>query len=58
LVRPEPIRTFDHVNTLNRVEVHGQDERFQEAILNLKAVVHYMNQGLSGNSLYRWRESL
>ena len=40
------------------VEVHGQESRFQNAILNLKAVLHYMNEGLTGNSLYRWRDSL
>jgi len=58
LVRPEPIRTFHHHNTFNRLEVHGEDEQFRDAILNLKAVVHYMNEGLSDNSLYRWKESL
>jgi phosphoglycerol transferase MdoB-like AlkP superfamily enzyme len=56
LVRPEDLHTFSHNNTYDRVEVRDE-ARFADAILNLKAVLHYMNEGLTDNSLYRWKEA-
>jgi phosphoglycerol transferase MdoB-like AlkP superfamily enzyme len=57
LIRPNTVVPFVHDGTYNRKDV-PLDPRFDDATLNLKAVVHYMNEGLTGNSLYRWRESL
>jgi phosphoglycerol transferase MdoB-like AlkP superfamily enzyme len=58
MVRPKGQNNYTHVDTFQRKEAPLDDPRFIEPLLNLKAVVHYMNEGLIGNSLYRWKESL
>lgn len=59
MIRPEGLRFYTHKETFERKEADPKsDPRFGEALLDLKAVVHYMNEGLIGNSLYSWRRSL
>ena len=55
---PRPLSVFTFEDSFVRNEADPKDPRFHDAIENIKAVVHYMNEGLTGNSLYRWRASL
>lgn len=55
---PSPLRVFTHEGTFNRQEKPNTDPQYKEDIEDLKAVLHYMNEGLVGNSLYKWRASL
>ena len=54
---PAPLKTFTHDHTFNLQELPNDGLQFGEAILNIKAVVHYMNEGLVGNSLYDWKNA-
>ena len=54
----EPLRTYTHTNTFDRIETKAADPKFDEALTNLKAVIHYFNVGLVRNNLYQWRDSL
>jgi hypothetical protein len=55
---PAPLRTYTHEHSFNRVERPNSGPEFTDDIANIKAVVHYLNEGLVGNSLYKWRASL
>jgi phosphoglycerol transferase MdoB-like AlkP superfamily enzyme len=55
---PAPLKTYTHTHTHNLISIPNTDPQFTDGVENLKAVVHYMNQGLVGNSLYTWRSSL
>ncbi|MBX3022799.1 MAG: LTA synthase family protein [Bdellovibrionales bacterium] len=54
------LKAWNHASTWNYLEQERKSEGMDvdAAFLNLKAVVHYMNQGLLHNNLYRWKESL
>ena len=52
---PHPSRAWLHQNTWNLQEVKPEGPAVEAATLSLKAIVHYMNQGLARNSLYDWR---
>lgn len=55
---PTPTRVYTVEDIFKRTAGDPADPQFHEVIENLKAVVHYLNEGLVGNSLYRWRASL
>lgn len=48
------IRPFTHKGTF---EVQAGTEFNPVYVKNLQSVIHYMNQGLLGNSLYNWRKA-
>ena len=52
---PHPARAFAHDHTWSLREVAAAGPAVDAAALNLRAVVHYMNEGLSKNSLHEWR---
>lgn len=57
---PAPQRAFTYTydgKIYSLDEKSTSDPMFADAILNLKAVVHYMNEGLLGNRLYTWRDA-
>lgn len=58
-----PLLLFTHEKTRHMVdrtqeETAQMDSGFSEAFANLKAVIHYLNIGLTHNSLYDWKSSL
>lgn len=55
---PYPLRVYKPIDIENREEGKTDDPFFAPAVENLKAVVHYFNEGLVHNSLYKWREAL
>ena len=55
---PALIRTFTHHLTFDIKAVPGTEPAFANALGNLQSVVHYLNEGLNGNSLYKWKSSL
>ena len=55
---PNPLAVFTHEDFIHMTEQPASDPAFAEPIENLKAVVHYLNEGLVHNSLYRWKDAL
>lgn len=55
---PAPTLFYEHTNTFDLKEVGGDDPKSQEDLVLLKSIVHYISEGLAGNKLYRWKESL
>jgi phosphoglycerol transferase MdoB-like AlkP superfamily enzyme len=55
---PVQVRAFTQSTTWDLKEHEASDPMFAKAIQNIEAVVHYLNAGLVGNSLYTWRDSL
>ena len=55
---PNPLSVFTHEDFIHMTERTATDAEFTEPIENLKAVVHYLNEGLVHNSLYRWKDAL
>lgn len=54
------LQAFHHDNTWNYLEkeIKPEGAAVDEAYMNLKAIIHYMNTGLINNNLYSWKESL
>jgi phosphoglycerol transferase MdoB-like AlkP superfamily enzyme len=57
---PAPTRFYKHKNTYDLQEIKPGEEPSltAKALLDIKSVVHYMNEGLLKNSLHSWRKSL
>jgi hypothetical protein len=57
---PAPTKFYRHKNTYDLQEIKPGEtpERTAKALLDVKSVVHYMNEGLLKNSLHSWRKSL
>lgn len=53
---PYPLKAYVHKNTYEIKEVPAQRPGVENGLLNIKAVVHYINEGLLGNSLYNWQD--
>jgi arylsulfatase A-like enzyme len=53
-----PLKAFTHKGTYNIQETEAKGPAVDKAVLDLKATVHYINEGLHQNSLHKWRESL
>lgn len=54
---PHPTRAFNHTTTWDLQEKEHTEAQFMDGLENLKAVVHYMNEGLIENSLYSWKDA-
>ncbi|MGE3680647.1 MAG: LTA synthase family protein [Bdellovibrionales bacterium] len=54
---PHPVRAFDHKRTFDLKETNLERPEVQRAIVNIKSVAHYINEGLLRNNLHAWRES-
>ena len=52
---PHPARAYAHEHTWHLREIPATGPAVEAAALHLRAVVHYMNEGLSKNSLHEWR---
>jgi phosphoglycerol transferase MdoB-like AlkP superfamily enzyme len=50
-------RAFTHEHTWHVTESDLAAPEAQEALLDIQAVVHYVNEGLLGNSLHSWRNA-
>ncbi|HMN68741.1 MAG TPA: sulfatase-like hydrolase/transferase, partial [Bdellovibrionales bacterium] len=50
------VRAETHVGTYRLQSTAAERPEIQEGLLNLKATVHYMNEGLLRNSLHTWKE--
>jgi phosphoglycerol transferase MdoB-like AlkP superfamily enzyme len=55
---PHPTDAFVHSRTWQMQKIPSDDARLLGPLNDLKAAVHYMNQGLIENSLYKWRSAL
>ncbi len=57
---PAPLKTYKHKGTYGIQELKPGEEtlKAEKALLDIKSVVHYMNEGLLRNSLHAWRKSL
>lgn len=57
---PAPTKYYRHKNTydLQELKPGEESEKTSKALLDIKSVVHYMNEGLLKNSLHSWRKSL
>ncbi len=53
-----PTKAFVHKGTYEINEIKPEGEAVDRALLDLKATVHYLNEGLIKNSLHSWRENM
>lgn len=54
---PYPLKAYKHKGTFDIQEVPAEGPAVENGLLNIKAVVHYINEGLLGNSLHNWKEA-
>jgi len=55
---PLPTTAFTHNQTTQLQEIPAQGPEVEKALRDIKATVHYINEGLQKNSLHTWRQSL
>ncbi len=55
--RESPTRAFTHNKTFEIQEIDPKTPAALQATEDIKAVVHYVNEGLLGNSLHSWRKA-
>lgn len=53
-----PLKVYSHENTFNLKERASEGPEVEKALLDLKATVHYINEGLRKNSLHNWPQEL
>lgn len=55
--RETPYKASTHKNSYAIQETDPKSPAVEEAVLDLKAIVHYVNEGLLGNSLHTWKDA-